>query len=188
MKAFHFAILMALTVTATPVTAQNSRAPQDLVQAIREGNGNKVTELLEGKPAGLINARADDGETALMAAIIGRNDDFTGYLLNKGADPNLPGKGGELPLIAATRLGSDDVIEWLLQSGAKVDGANRLGETALIVAVQTRQPQIVRRLLQMGADPDRADHAQGFSARDYAARDPRAVSILKTINELKPKR
>jgi ankyrin repeat protein len=71
--------------------------------------------------------------------------------------------------------------------GAKVDGANRMGETPLIVAVQQRQTPIVRQLLAAGADPDRTDTAAGYSARDYAQRDPRARDILKLIVDKKPK-
>ena len=190
MKAFYFAFLVAFAVSLVPAPAAaqfNGRVGQDLVKAVREGDGGKLNDLLQNKPAGVVNSRADDGDTPLMAAITARNEDFTGYLLNKGADPNLPGKGGEMPLVAAARLGFDTGVDFLLQAGARVDGVNRSGETALIVAVQLRELMIVRRLLQAGADPDKADHAQGFSAREYATRDPRARDILKTINTLKPK-
>lgn len=173
----------------SPTSAQlvSGRSGADLVAAVRSKDGGKVTSLLESNPMGLVNARGDDGDTGLVVAIKTRNDDFAGFLLNKGADPNLPGKGGETPLIAAARAGSDTAIGWLLESGAKVDGINKSGETALIVAVQQRDPQIVRLLLSAGANPDKADGAQGFSARDYATRDPRARDILKIITDRKPK-
>jgi hypothetical protein len=57
----------------------------------------------------------------------------------------------------------------------------------LIIAVQLRETPVVRLLLNSGADPDKADHAAGFSARDYAERDPRAREILKLIEDKKPK-
>ena len=62
-----------------------------------------------------------------------------------------------------------------------------MGETPLIIAVQQRNLPIVRVLLGEGADPDRTDHAAGYSARDYATRDPRARDILKMIEDKKPK-
>ena len=71
--------------------------------------------------------------------------------------------------------------------GAKVNGTNKMGETPLIIAVQQHRAQIVRVLLGQGADPDRADHAAGFSARDYAARNSRSRDILKMIEDKKPK-
>jgi hypothetical protein len=42
-------------------------------------------------------------------------------------------------------------------------------------------------LLEAGANPDKTDHAAGYSARDYAQRDPRARDILKLIETKKPK-
>jgi ankyrin repeat protein len=108
-------------------------------------------------------------------------------LLNKGADPNLGGKGGDSPLIAASRVGFESAVEWLIGLGAKVDGTNRMGETPLIIAVQQRNIPVVRVLLNQGANPDKTDGAAGYSARDYASRDPRARDILKMIEDKKPK-
>jgi ankyrin repeat protein len=90
-------------------------------------------------------------------------------------------------LIAATRVGFQSAIEWLVGLGAKVNATNRMGETPLIIAVQQRETPIVKLLLNAGADPDRTDHAAGYSARDYATRDPRAREIVKLIEEKKPK-
>ena len=58
----------------------------------------------------------------------------------------------------------------------------------LIVAVQQRQPQTVRLLLEAGADPNKADHAAGYSARDYAKQDRRTTELLKLIDTVKPTR
>jgi hypothetical protein len=40
-------------------------------------------------------------------------------------------------------------------------------------------------LLKAGADPDKADHAAGYSARDYAKRDTRNPGILRLIDTVK---
>ena len=60
-----------------------------------------------------------------------------------------------------------------------------MGETALIVAVQQRQPPVVKLLLEAGANPDKADHAAGYSARDYAKRDTRSREILQADRDVK---
>jgi ankyrin repeat protein len=135
----------------------------------------------------LVNARDGDGNTALIIAVARKDPEWTGFLLNKGADPNLTGKGGDTPLIVAARYGFEDAVEWLLSLGAKIDGANKMGETALITAVQQRQTPIVRLLLNAGANPDRTDTAAGYSARDYAQRDGRSRDILQLIQAKKPK-
>lgn len=179
---------LALVAVAVPAAAQSTGYDGEMfVKAISEDNGTEALKLLNGKP-NLINARNLEGKTALVAAIETRNQDWTAYLLQKGADPNLRSAGGETPLIAAARAGFDDAVEWLLSVGAKLDEANRQGETALIVAVQQRQLPIVRLLVSKGADPDRADSAAGYSARDYAKRDSRTPELLRIIEAKKPSR
>lgn len=190
MKQWKFAIAAATLVTlSAPAAAQlvGGYAGTEFVEAVRKSDGDKVTQLLRDHPTGLVDARDEDGNTALIIAIARRDEEWTGFLLNQSADPNLGGKGGNTPLITASRIGFDQAVEWLLGMGAKVDGANRMGETPLIVAVQQRQTPIVRRLLAAGADPDRTDTAAGYSARDYARRDTRARDILKLIDDKRPK-
>lgn len=189
MKHLSFAILAAaaLAAASAPATAQVGNAGLAFVEAVRNSEGDKVAKLLNENPSGIIDTKGGDGNTALIIALQRRDEEWAGFLLNKGADPNLAGKGGETPLIAASRVGFDTGVEWLLAMGAKVDATNRAGETALIVAVQTRQLPVVRLLLKAGANPDKTDALQGFSAREYAARDPRARDILKAIEAKKPK-
>jgi ankyrin repeat protein len=91
-------------------------------------------------------------------------------------------------LILAARLNFPEGAARLLMYKALVDKTNKLGETALIVAVQQRQAAIVKMLLEGGADPDKADHASGYSARDYAKRDSRSTNMLKLIETVKSKK
>ena len=173
---------------AAPAAAQNLTTPgYDFIDAVKKRDGDKATSVLTNHPEGLINTKDGDGNTALIIAINRSDETWTGFLLNKGADPNLAGKAGDTPLIAAARVGFQQAMEWLVSLGARVDATNRMGETPLIIAVQLREPQIVRFLLAHGADPDKTDHAAGYSARDYAARDNRGREILKMINDKKPK-
>jgi ankyrin repeat protein len=171
---------------SAPLAAQYSSVKVDFVNAVRDRDGDKVNQLLSENPSGLLDARDGEGNTPLIITIA-RQDEWAGFLLGKGADPNLPGKAGDTPLIVAARVGYLDAIEWLLDRGAKIDAANRMGETPLIVAVQGRRTQAVRRLLEAGANPDRTDSAAGLSARDYAQRDARSRQILQMIEAKKPK-
>jgi ankyrin repeat protein len=179
-------IAIAAVAAAVPAVAQDTGYEgSQFVKAIENGKNDDAVKLLQDKP-NLVNARDLDGQTALIAAIDNRDHDWTGYLLNQGADPNLPGVNGETPLIAAARAGFGDAVDWLIGLGAKVDETNRAGETALIVAVQRRQVPIVRSLLKAGADPDKTDSVAGYSARDYAKRDSRTPELLKLIEAKKP--
>jgi len=189
-KKLNFALAAALlTLTGAPLLAQSLDMPAsyEFLKAVRDRDGNKATEMLNSGPSSLVNIRADNGETALTIAIARSDSDWTAWLLNKGADPNLAGKAGDTPLITAARVGFEDAVDWLLGLGAKIDGTNKMGETPLIVAVQQRETNIVRMLLEKGANPDKTDNAAGLSARDYAARDTRSRQILQLIEAAKPK-
>jgi len=187
-KQLGFALIIAGAVVAAPVSAQSFTTPgYELIDAVKKSDGDKATQVLSTHPNGIVNAKDGEGNTGLIIAISRGDESWTGFLLNKGADPNLAGKDGITPLIAAARYGFTSAVEWLLGMGAKVDAANRMGETPLIVAVQQREPDVVRLLLKAGANPDKTDNAAGYSARDYATRDPRAREILKMIEDKKPK-
>jgi len=173
-------------VIAAPAAAQVGSDSHQFLEAVKKKDGSAGTQLLREHPT-IVNTRDSDGNTALIIAILRSDADWTGYLLNNDADPNLGGAGGDTALIAAARVGFDDSIGWLLAMGAKVDGTNKMGETALIVAVQRRNARIVKQLLAAGADPDRADAAAGYSARDYAKRDSRAREINKLLWDKQPK-
>jgi ankyrin repeat protein len=189
MNYFGIAIVgLSLTAVAAPAVAQTGGYDGiQFVESVRKKEGDKVMAAIRKNGPGIVNSKDVDGNTALIAAITDRSEDFTAYLLNQGADPNLPGKGGDTPLIAAARVGYQDAAEWLIGQGAKVDGTNRMGETALIIAVQQRQLAMVRFLLSSGANPDKSDSAAGLSARDYALRDGRSREIIQAIEAKKPK-
>jgi ankyrin repeat protein len=187
-KELGFAFFLAAALAAAPATGQGLASPgYDFVDAVKKSDGDKAIQVLSSHPPGIVNTKDGEGNPGLIIAINRNDEQWTGFLLNKGADPNLAGKGGDTPLIAATRVGFQNAVEWLIGLGAKVDGANRMGETPLIVAVQQRRVPIVRQLLNAGANPDKTDNAAGYSARDYATRDPRARDILKLIADKKPK-
>jgi len=179
-------IAIAAVVVAVPAAAQiGGYDGAQFVKAIQDGKNDDAVKLLQSSPT-LVNARDLTGHTALIAAINNRDEQWTVYLLQQGADPNLAGPNGETPLIAAARAGYSDAVDWLLGIGARVNDSNRAGETALIVAVQRRQVPIVRSLMNAGADPDKTDSVAGYSARDYAKRDNRTPELLKLIEAKKP--
>lgn len=190
MKSLKITLAAAgLALVCAPVTAQDLGLGSDsdqFIEAVKKSDGDKAISLLQSHP-NIVDTKDGSGDTGLIIAI-GRSDaNWTGFLLNKGADPNLSGSKGDTPLIEAARVGFNDAAGWLLGMGAKVDDTNRMGETALIVAVQRRNTPLVKTLLEHGANPDRADAAAGYSARDYATRDARARDILKLIEDKKPK-
>ena len=179
-------IAAAMLLLAVPVTAQsNASEGEAFLKAVEDKDGGKAVPMLDNPASRVVNYRGYKGDTALHIATRNRESDWVGFLINKGADPNIGDAQGDSPLIVAARIGYEEAATWMLERGAQVDLANRRGETALIVAVQQRQRRLVELLLRAGANPDKADHAAGYSARDYAKRDTRSRELLKLIETVK---
>jgi ankyrin repeat protein len=187
MKSLKIVLAAAgIALVSAPVTAQTGPDSHQFIDAVQKRDGNKAIQLITDHPT-IINAKDGNGDTGLIIAIRNGDQDWTGFLLQKGADPNLAGSNGDTPLITAARAGFDEAADWLIGLGADVDDTNKAGETPLIIAVQQRDVRLVRLLLDHGANPDHTDAAAGYSARDYATRDPRAREILQMIDQKKPK-
>ena len=177
---------LVLGMVAAPLAAQLGSESDNFLEAVRKADGAKATDHINARGSTVVNYRGHNGDAALQIVARRRDHDWLAWLLSKGADPNAPGAGGDTALIISSRIGFDEAVQTLLSMRAKVDLANKLGETALIVAVQQRHPRTVRRLLEAGANPDKADHAAGYSARDYAKQDRRSTELLKLIDSVKP--
>jgi len=172
---------VAVGVVAPAAYAQFSDS-YNFLKAVKDRKGEEAEKFLSEPGSVIINTRdGSTGETALHIVIQRRDSTWLGYLLQKGANPNLADKKGATPLMLATQLGYVDGIDWLVRKKAVVDQTNRSGETALILAVQLRNPEAVRALLKAGANPDKTDSRAGYSARDYAKQDGRASAIAAII-------
>jgi uncharacterized protein len=177
-------LAIALAFLATPLSAQsliNGSEGEAFLKALEERDNNKALPMISDVDMRVVNYRGYKGETGLHIVTRQRQLDWVGFLLQKGANPNVGNADGDTPLIVASRIGFEEAARYLLRYNANVDATNRRGETALIVAVQQRQPRIVELLMKSGANPDKTDHAAGYSARDYAKRDSRNPGLLKLI-------
>ena len=183
-------LVLALTIAPVPAMAQglglNASDGEAFLNAVKEGDANKALELANQPGSRVANYRGYKGDTALHIVTRKRELQWVGFLLNKGADPNIGDSNGDTPLIIAAGIGFEEAAAYMLAKGAKVDAINRRGETALAVAVQQRQPRLVELLLKAGANPDKADRVSGYSPRDYAKRDTRNPQILRLIETIKP--
>ena len=187
---FNAGVIAALVTAAVPAVGQsaynvNGSEGEAFLEAIEKGDNNKAIPMIEEPGSRVANYKGYKGDTALHIATRKRELDWVGYLLKKGADPNIGDANGDTALIIASRIGFEEAVDWMLRLGAKADTPNRRGETALIIAVQQRQPRVVERLLLAGANPDKSDHTAGLSARDYAKQDTRNPNLLKLIETVK---
>jgi len=187
MKSLKIAFAVAVIAMGSgPALAQYGSDGDQFVHAVEKRDGGKAQELIASHPT-IVDTKNEKGDTGLIIAIRDSDREWTGFLITNGADPNAHGAQGDTPLIAAAKAGFDEAAQWLFGKGAEVDEPNRSGETPLIIAVQRRDTRFVKLLLDHGANPDHTDSVAGYSARDYANRDPRAREIQKLINDKKPK-
>jgi ankyrin repeat protein len=179
------ALALAMLV---PATAQAQFSDNyNFLKAVKDADGQKVTDFLQKPGSTVVNSRdSSTGETALHIVVARRDNTWLGFLLAKGANPNLADDKGNTPLMNAVQLRFDEGVRTLLIGGAQIDKTNGSGETALIRAVQLRDVGIVRLLVANGANPDKRDTIAGMSARDYAARDGRTPGLIEALAAAKP--
>ncbi len=155
----------------------------NFLKAVKDADGQKATDLIQKPGSTVINSRdVTTGETALHLVIARRDNTWLGFLLGKGANPNIADRDGNTPLMDAVQARFEDGVRTLLAHGAQIDKTNASGETPLIRAVQLRDLGLTRLLVAQGADPDRRDTLAGMSARDYAKRDGRTAGLEEALS------
>jgi ankyrin repeat protein len=178
------ALMIGVLAAPTPVGAQSYSEGYQFLKAVREKDANKVNTLIASSPTVLLNLRDQSaGEGALHYVTRDRELVWLTFFLGKGARPDIQNNRGETPLSLAAQIGWIEGAQALLGRGASPDLGNQRGETPLMIAVQHRDMQMVQLLLTRGANPNKSDRVSGYSALDYAKRDPRAVAILKVLTD-----
>ena len=175
-------LFVGLWSSPIPAAAQFSDS-YNFLKAVRDRDGSAASRLLDDETSRVINTRDSvNGETGLLIAVRRRDETWTKFLLEKGANPSLADKKGMTPLMHATLLGFVEGAKILLKRGALANATNDMGETALILAVHNKNTVLIRLLMKQGANPDKTDYVAGLSARDYARRDDRTGNILALLD------
>jgi ankyrin repeat protein len=172
---------LALLVEALTTNAVDERSPNEAYTPLMVAANHaslRVVDYLIRKGAD-VNAQSDGGETALMLAARGMDEqavvNTTHLLLAAGANPNLVSGGGNSVLMEAAYSGHAAVIKLLIEAGAQVNHENQYNETALFVGSLRRGTvEAVAALLAAGADPNHEDK-DGSRAADVAAKNNAAV-------------
>lgn len=92
--------------------------------------------------------------TLLSHAIYMRNYSLSEFLLRRGADPNLGGRGMLTPLEAAAHRNSTSATRFLLRRGADINGPEGHENAAIFSAVRNSSIKVLRYLLREGANPN----------------------------------
>lgn len=180
--------IVALGVAINPAAAQFQSDGYKFLKAVEDRDGQVATDMLNEPGTQVVNTRdITSGETGLHIVAKRRDALWVGFLLQRGADPNIRDKNGVTPLQISVRLGHVEGAEALIKGGAQINVADSQGETPLIAAVHQRDVAMVRKLLAEGADPDRNDNS-GRSARDYLALMTGATLLEREFAEADAKR
>lgn len=154
--------------------------------ALRNCRGNSLTLAQVLLDAGAdIDLGNERGHTALRIAFDHCRRALP-FLLERGADPNVPDRRGDTLLHYLSSAGEETVeplLDRLLAAGAAVDRANRAGQTPLLRAAHAAADRLVVALLERGADPELADQG-GNTALHLLARRPLRPGTLPALDAL----
>lgn len=175
----------AKTVNAMIGSVVNANQPNPiggepgLVQALRE-DAMEVVKAFLAHPGTNLEAKAANGNTALMMAAFKRNRAAVEALLARGAKVNQP---GWTALHYAAASGDDEIVRLLLARGAKVDAVSPKasgGYTPMMMAAREGHDGTALVLIAHGADRNRTN-LEGLNAVQIAERagKPRVAAALQ---------
>lgn len=164
-----------------PNLAEHERGETVLMLTVRE-DSYQVFEYLIAHPQTNLDARARNGDTALMLAAYLAKVDWVAELINAGAQVNQP---GWTALHYAAAIGDEQIIAVLLEHHAYIDAESPNKTTPLMMAARKGDLPAVKLLVQEGADLD-LKNMLGLTAIDFA-RDANMRDVLhyleKRLNE-----
>ncbi|MYM84277.1 ankyrin repeat domain-containing protein [Duganella sp. FT50W] len=166
----------ALSRGVNPNT-RDSNGETGLIIAMRY-ESLKVARLLMDTPGIDLEAKAPNGNTALMMAAFRNNRAAVMDLLNHGAQVN---QKGWTALHYAAAAGSVEITSLLLEKHAYIDAETPTGMTPLMIAAREGQEDVVGLLLVEGADAMLQDRGFHLTAAGFALKAEKPW-IAKSIN------
>ncbi len=152
----------AVAVDAEPLQAVVRCNPDTVILAAALGSMPTLEDCLSAGVS--FDQRNVQGDTPLLAAVDKDQRQVARWLLEHGANPNLPDRNGNTPLIEAVRLNRPmpfelalefgRLLHLLINKGADPNRQNARGETALMFAARIDNSDSVELLLSRGADPN----------------------------------
>lgn len=144
------------------------RKPLDIYEAVIAGDLSEAKKFLTADRS-ILNAHSRDGFTSLGFACFFNRPTLAKYLLEAGADPNIPSNNDfkVAPLHSSVAAKSVEITQMLLDKGANPNVMQQGDVTPLHEAAHNNTPAIAKALLKAGADKNFRSK-DGKSALDYA--------------------
>lgn len=162
-----------LIAAGANVNDVNAQKQTILMLAVQRHYVDEVKMLLEAGARASVNARDNQGKTALMYLTSDLHQDASQDLIRTlvaaGADVNVVDDAGETPLmLLASQEFSDMAIEALLKEGARasINAKDKQGRTALMLAARLGYMERIKKLLDAGASLNAKDN-KGQTALTY---------------------
>lgn len=177
-RIYSLVIFLVLPCAAfpDPVSSPDAEQVELLHQAIRAEDKAEI-EKYRGRP-NYLDARNEDGYTALQEAIRWGYDEIIAMLVEFGADPDVPDVNGRTALHHAAYSDELGAAKLLIAKGATVRYKDPYEYTPLHIAAREGRQEIVQVLLNAGADINaRCD--VGYTAVDLADRFPSVQEYLR---------
>jgi ankyrin repeat protein len=163
-----------------PNIIEPERGDTGLILSLREG-AMKVFDLLLQTRGIELEARARNGDNALMVASYKGNKAAVAALLARKVEVNRP---GWTALHYAAVSGSNDILRMLLEKNAALDARSPNDTTPIMMAVYVGHIHTVKLLLDAGADAT-LKNDQGLTAIDFAKNAGRADIVEGLTYRLK---
>ena len=142
---------------AAGVAVTPSRAPRMDDRLIRAAARGDLDAVRRAHARGAsVEARDDQGRTALVAAAYGNHLGVARFLIDAGADVNAKDETVQSAYLIATAEVGDDprLLDLAIASGARINDKDSFNGTALIRAADRGYPRVVKRLLREDIDID----------------------------------
>ena len=180
-KLCHGATALMLTIATSSFVFAAELSDLPLVEAARNQDSTTVRTLLSQKAD--VNARANDGSTALLWLTHWNDAETADLLLKAGANPNAANDFGMTPLSEACTNAGAPLVRLLLKGGANPNTPIATGETPLMTCARTGSVDGVRILIEYGASINAKEPKQDQTALMWAAAE-RHADVVKALIEL----
>lgn len=131
-----------------------------------------------------IDARDQQGRTALLVATHANNIEAARVLIDAGADVNAKDAIEDSPYLYAGARGHLEILRMTLAHGADLKSTNRYGGTALIPAAERGHVDTVRTLIEAGVDVDHINNLKWTALLEaiiLGDGGPRHIAIVKLL-------